>query len=222
MSKQKLIETIICLQSNYSAIEGIVSCSNSLQFFSLPKEQSSSLLIPTINEFLHKANSSIDNVDCIIANQGPAPFTSLRTVIATVNGIAYATGIPLVSVNGLKALLAEYTDKQKVTVALLNAFHKTVYYGIQTENTQEIGCLPIEQLLQTLKEKIAPLPIHFIGNGVKLYQEKIIETFENAVIDTEIPMYCSIEQVMKIGYSSWQSKQNVHQQIEPLYLKKPI
>ena len=43
----------------------------------------------------------------IAAHQGPAPFTTLRVCLTTVNGFAFATQVPLIGVNGLKELVDE-------------------------------------------------------------------------------------------------------------------
>ncbi len=41
----------------------------------------------------------------IAAHQGPAPFTTLRVCLTTVNGFAFATGMPLIGINGLQELV---------------------------------------------------------------------------------------------------------------------
>ncbi|MCL4361563.1 tRNA (adenosine(37)-N6)-threonylcarbamoyltransferase complex dimerization subunit type 1 TsaB [Candidatus Dependentiae bacterium] len=88
-------------------------------------------LILIIDEILKENNLKLSDVKFICVNQGPAPFTSLRTSIATANGIAFATNIPLVGVNGLDALMNEYYGpKFDLNVAILNAFAGDVYFEI--------------------------------------------------------------------------------------------
>src|SRR5437763_1849968 len=88
-------------------------------------------------------------------NQGPGPFTTLRVTLATINGIAFALGIPLVGVDGLKGLVQQETDtKWPYTVTLLNAFNEDAYYAIQAPHHEtRIGYKKISVLLNELKDE---------------------------------------------------------------------
>ena len=55
----------------------------------------------------------------VAAHQGPAPFTTLRVCLTTVNGFAFATGVPLIGVNGLQELIVQHKRADSITVALL-------------------------------------------------------------------------------------------------------
>ena len=90
-------------------------------------------LIPLISSLLEKNQVTLKQIQWIAVNQGPGPFTTLRVMIASVNGLSFATGIPLIGIDGIRALLAQYPSNQ-TTIALLDAFNKDVYYGIQTHD----------------------------------------------------------------------------------------
>ena len=81
----------------------------------------SSEILYIIEDIVKTHNIKFNELSFICANQGPAPFTSLRVVLTTINGINYSTSIPLIGINGLEALLKE-SKSQYITVGLLNAF----------------------------------------------------------------------------------------------------
>lgn len=213
------------LQSTYQCIEYALWNEEAFYIQSLSKEQASAQLIPILNNVLAQHQRKLSDVSCIIANQGPGPFTSLRTIIATVNGINFASNISLIGINGLSAFLEEYKDPiGSPTVVLLNAFHHAIYFGIQENNKNpEIGYENIDTFLAMLHERFAQQTIRFLGNGTKMYLGKIISRFQdNAYIPEPLPLHGSLQYLMQVGIKDWQQQKNIINHIEPLYLKRPV
>lgn len=217
----------ICLHNTYNSVEVVLSSTNSiLNKVSITKECASANLIPQIDNLLKSSSIKINEITCLIVNQGPAPFTTLRTMIATANGISFATKIPLVGVDGLTSLLHEYTDQSNfTTIALLNAFNKAVYYALQLDKNAVpiIGYDSITSVLLSLKEQLNDSTVRFIGNGASLYKKEILEIFGNdAYIPEPLPQTSSVEFILKQGLEQWHQKFNIYKQLEPLYLKKAV
>ena len=72
----------------------------------------------------------------LAVNQGPGAFTSLRVIIASINGLALGDAQKrLIGVDGLDALAQEahqkyIKDQNALLVPLLNAYNSEVYYGV--------------------------------------------------------------------------------------------
>jgi len=92
------------LQNTYDSVElGLFSEKPHLiDAHSLPKTQASSELILALAQFLQKHQLHFAQLPFIVVNQGPGPFTTLRTVIATANGLSFASAIPLIGVDALE------------------------------------------------------------------------------------------------------------------------
>jgi tRNA threonylcarbamoyladenosine biosynthesis protein TsaB len=188
---------------------------------SIPKEVASREILIHLDQLLTQNNCSLSNLEFIAVNQGPGPFTTLRVVIATVNGLSFARTLALVGVNGLHAFLQEHLQPTATTVALLNAFNQDVYFGVAQRTTithdgYENNTVLIERLLAQLPDG----PIHFIGNAVSLYRSQLEKSFgSRAVIIDPLPEMCSIQQLGYTGLLQWQACTNICFQIIPLYLK---
>lgn len=63
-----------------------------------------SLLAVFINRVLEKSNVKISELDAVAVSKGPGSYTGLRIGVSTAKGLAYALGIPLISVNTLTAM----------------------------------------------------------------------------------------------------------------------
>ncbi|HEV2600977.1 MAG TPA: tRNA (adenosine(37)-N6)-threonylcarbamoyltransferase complex dimerization subunit type 1 TsaB [Candidatus Babeliales bacterium] len=176
-------------------------------------------LIPQIDVLLREASLQLSDLSFITANEGPGPFSTLRTVITTVNGIGFATKIPLIGVSGLDAFLEEHADSEyeQSTVVLLNAFSFDVYYAVQ----EDVGCMNIDRLLAVLHMKLYGYHIRFLGQGAVLYKDKIQQIFgESAYFPDEMPLAVSVQQIAKSGLQIWQQHGEGLYQLVPLYLKQ--
>ena len=71
------------------------------------KIEASKMLAPLVGQLLTQNSLALSDLKFIAANRGPGPFTTLRTVLASVNGLAFATKLPLIGVDSLDAMLHE-------------------------------------------------------------------------------------------------------------------
>ena len=188
---------------------------------SIDKKKASKLLIPTVAELLDQQQITLANLPFIAVNQGPAPFTTLRVVIASMNGISFSSNIPLIGVDAFDAMHTEWQDNAyPTTIILFNAFSGEVYFAMERpENPTAKGYQHIDALLGQCTRLSGT--IRFIGNGVELYREKIQNLLgTQAYLPEPMPDYSSIEKIALLGYQQWQEGNRGSHQLLPLYLKK--
>lgn len=175
---------------------------------------------------LLKHQLNLTDISFIAVNAGPGPFTTLRVVIASVNGLSFASKIPLIGIDALDAFLIEQHDaKYPNTVVLLNAFNNDVYFGIQPANSTEFqkGYDNITRILEKIKSSMPDQPIRFLGNGAELHAQEIRATFgDNALIPDPLPQTCSVEQIGLMGLEKWKNQEGLVEQLFPLYLKQSM
>ena len=198
------------------------------------KYYTSKLFIPLLDQLLQEHTITINDLDFCAVNCGPGPFSTLRSILASVNGIHAASNLPLIGIDGLDATFLEFYDKHyQNTVVLLNAFNNEVYYLIAHEDHilskgyQKINAL--EDILQQvqdergtkdIKQTNLQKTIHFIGNGVTLHQNLIKHILgDNAIIKDPNPSMCSIEMIGAIGLEKWHNNLS-EGYLMPLHLKK--
>lgn len=178
-----------------------------------------------LNFLLVEHNKNVYDLDFIAANQGPAPFTSLRAILASINGISFITKVSLLGINGIACLLEQeiaVLNNNKLVV-LLNAFCQEIYYGIYNQEKKymaksgiETGVSNINNFLEQLqKTRGKNTKINFIGNGAELYKDNIYIYFPEAVIyNREL----KIDFLSKKAMLLWQESLGVPE-LMPLYLR---
>lgn len=213
----------ISIQNTYNTLEiGLFKDGQLIDWVTEDKISASKNCIPLMASLLAKHGTGLAHLSFIAVNQGPGPFTTLRVVIATVNGLSFANNIPLIGVDALDALLTEYNHiEYPITIALLNAFNNDVYFGIQNGTEEfEKGYKNITKLIELLQQKFPTQTIRFIGNGAALFIQPITDAFgARACIPEQIPNTCTIQQIGLLGLEQWQVKQEGSKELQPLYLK---
>lgn len=163
-----------------------------------------SMLIPRIDTVIRATGRSLRECAFIAASCGPAPFTTLRVVVATVNGLGYATGLPLVGVDRFSAGLF---DSERTTIMLYNAFGGDLYYAIRQGTTCiASGCdtaLRVEEYLEPYRNSAS-----FVGDGVALL-------YPNRVAEREGP---TLTEYAHQALCAWHEGKS-QQELSPLYLK---
>lgn len=210
----------LALQNTYQEIHlALFNTTHLIAQINADKTQASSSLVLLVDQLLHENNCTLDDLQFIGVNQGPGPFTTLRTIIAAVNGISFARKIPLVGVDGMKTFLQENFDQKTVTIGLFNAFNNDVYFGIHDTQSVTTGCKNIDIFLEKLK-KTYNQNISFIGSGVAMHAEKIRAIFgPYAIIADDIPLAPSIKTIALTAFEKWSKNKEVITQLQPLYLK---
>ncbi len=216
----------ISIQSTYDSVEfALCNEKEIVQIISEHKITASKNFFSCLSSLLSDHSVSLSDISFIAVNQGPGPFTTLRVVIASVNGISFATGIPLIGIDGLDALLLENKNDAKIIkVALLNAFSQDAYFAIlQHEKVIDKGCKNILLLLQEIKNTYHDAHITFIGNGVQLFSEQLHAFFpEQAKLNNQMLPMASINQISLMGWERWIEKKDLSAKLMPIYLKQTI
>ena len=133
-----------------------------------------SWLLDAIDRLCRCAGLDVGGLDGFGVTVGPGSFTGLRVGLATIKGLALATGKPVAGVSTLQALALQAPHAALPVCALLDARKREVYAGCfhwQAGWPQPLGperVLPPEQLLAGLGE-----PTLFVGEGAIAYRTLI-------------------------------------------------
>lgn len=219
------MEKFLALHTRYKDIQlGYFIQESLITVYTIESIKVSKNLLMTIDLIFKKFNMSLKDVSFLAGHLGPAPYTTLRVVLATLNGINFSVGTPLVGVNGLEALL-KHLGNNCSNVILLNAFGHDLYYGISSNNPFmfSTGCKNVDLLLNEIACSI-PGNINFYGNGAIMYKGKIQEILGSRAIIPELLQNCYDPEIVPIEFigqealKKWRNKE-IEQELFPVYLK---
>ena len=144
------------------------------------------IVLPLIQSILDRAQFSLNDLSGIAVSIGPGSFTGLRVALATVKGIAYEWGLPVVGISSLHANAARVTDADGFICSLLDARKREVYAalffraGESLTRLSEDKVLPVEGVIELLRGAGATNCI-IIGDGAKAYGNFLTSSLGAAV-----------------------------------------
>jgi tRNA threonylcarbamoyladenosine biosynthesis protein TsaB len=175
----------------------------------------------------------LEDVDAYAVAAGPGSFTGLRIGIASMQGLAFSTGRPIVGVSALEALAATGAEGQPVgrqVAAFMDALRGEVFAALYTvERHGPLG--PV------LREEDAPLvsapevvlgrwrerglrEASFIGDGAVVYRHFLEgSSLCGAMADPPPPIAPALA---RIALSRLQGGGTFHPHaVEPIYVRRP-
>jgi tRNA threonylcarbamoyladenosine biosynthesis protein TsaB len=143
----------------------------------------SETLLPMVSNTLANAKLTADDIDCYAVSSGPGSFTGIRIGVASVKGMAFASGTPCVGVSTLEAIAWSCVAQDGVICAVMDARRQQVYNALFTSDGQDIvricadRAVSIEELTEELKNQ--QRIIHLAGDGAVLCYESMKQSLAN-------------------------------------------
>jgi len=122
---------------------------------------------------LERSSMTLGQVDAFAVATGPGSFTGIRIGIATMQGLAFAGGKPLIGVSGLDALarIAEEEAAGCRIATWVDAWRGEVYAALY-ENGREIDP-PVVSPPEAVLSRIGRGPAFLIGDGARAYMDTV-------------------------------------------------
>ena len=140
------------------------------------KARHSALLVPIIKELLERCGTDFGEIGAFALSIGPGSFTGLRVGVATVKGLTFGNAKAIVTVPTLDVIAFNSAGCKDLVCALTDAKQNKVYAAMYLWKG--------ERLLRRSKDMLLPLdgvlkkirrPALFIGDGVRIYRDRIKE-----------------------------------------------
>ena len=95
-------------------------------------------LLPMCEDMLNNMDYAIDDVDLIAVAQGPGSFTGIRIGIATVKGLAWASGKPCVGVSTLEAMAYNGLAAGGTICCCMDARRNQIYNAVFSDKLERL------------------------------------------------------------------------------------
>lgn len=187
------------------------------------KTDYSEKLLPSIDYLLSLAGLDINDLSGFGISIGPGSFTGLRIGLATIKGLAYATGKPIVAVPTLDAIAWQFQYAIYPIASILDARKKEIYVALYKKHRKGIKritpylAMPPKDLPKIIKNKT-----FLAGPGVSVFKEEISRILKDkALFLKEEICYISGEAVARIGIKKLLAGEVENtESLEPLYVRE--
>ena len=141
------------------------------------KKTHSTTLMPMLDELIQMLGIEMSSIDAIATAAGPGSFTGLRIGAATVKGLAYALGVPVIAVPTVDAIAYNLYGTKRLICPLMDARRQQAYTGRYTFDEGKFitiepqTVLSIEEIINQINE--SGRETVFLGDGVDVFKEYI-------------------------------------------------
>ena len=193
-------------------------------------------LMPMVENAFSKFNLSLKDIDLLVCDKGPGSFTGIRIGIATVMAFHDSFDIPCVGISSLEALAYNTRNVIKnnsYVCSIIDCKNDNCYFALyenkdgifeeliepQTESIE--GALSIlDSYCKDSIENFENTEITFVGDGCKIYKDKIDHYFSNVMFVDDNMNDLSSYSLGLAGLAHYNSNIDIGD-VLPLYLKKP-
>ena len=130
-------------------------------------------LLVQIKHCMKTLDWGFGDLDAIVVGTGPGLFTGLRVGVATAQGLAFASGCPLIGVNSLEARALTAPASASLIAVCMDARKKELYYGLYRRTMRALPS--VEQ--NTSEPTQFPI-LQAVGTTQLLSPERICDTLE--------------------------------------------
>ena len=157
-------------------------------------------LLPELDRLFESAGSSLAEMDSFAVAVGPGSFTGLRIGIASVEGLAFATGRPVVGVSTLEATAYRHRSREGLVASVLDARRGEIFGALYRADGASVTAVmdPVCESLEVFLARLPREPILFAGSGLEVYGTTIRQTVGGRADLTE-PFAFLAEEVGRIG-----------------------
>ncbi|MFH1360244.1 MAG: tRNA (adenosine(37)-N6)-threonylcarbamoyltransferase complex dimerization subunit type 1 TsaB [Candidatus Omnitrophota bacterium] len=195
------------------------------------KKVLSSSIIPSIKKLLDQARVPLSCVDGFAVGLGPGSFTSLRVGLATVKGLCLAMQKPVVGIGSLDLIAMNAKVKSDEQICVLCDAKRNLLYACfyvcqkgELKRTSDYMLADIQEIMKKVEKDT-----HFIGDGIKLFEEEIKKAVEarrtqghgnlTCTFAKEKDWYPQARHLAFLAHQRFQKKQyDRADQLIPLYL----
>ncbi len=195
------------------------------------KKTHSQTLLPMLDEIVKMTGIELKDIDAIAVAAGPGSFTGLRIGSATAKGLGLALDKPVIEVPTVDALAFNLYNTKVLICPIMDARRNQVYTGLYSFQDNELEVVSAQRAveLNQLIEEIQMIQeetkeysnIIFLGDGVEVHRESLVEVFGNAV--SFAPAHLCKQRagaVATLGAKYYREGKMVHaRDHEPVYLR---
>lgn len=154
----------------------------------------SARLVPEIVRLLSTVGLEIAAIDLFASSTGPGSFTGVRGGVASIQGLALATGKQCAGFSSLALLSMNFSLSTTLVCPLLDARKSEVYAALYDCSS----AIPLPLLTDcvsppaTLLDQIAATtvkPVIFVGDGALRYHDQIAERLGDQAIFAPFPLH---------------------------------
>jgi tRNA threonylcarbamoyladenosine biosynthesis protein TsaB len=103
---------------------------NILEKYEVAPRQHAGLILPMVDALLAEAETELASLDGLAFGRGPGAFTGVRMATGIIQGLAFASDLPVVPISTLAAMAQGAADQSNTILSAIDARMGEIYWAI--------------------------------------------------------------------------------------------
>ncbi|MCG8449805.1 MAG: tRNA (adenosine(37)-N6)-threonylcarbamoyltransferase complex dimerization subunit type 1 TsaB, partial [Pirellulales bacterium] len=193
--------------------------------YQLAPRKHAELILPMVRTLLDEAGLELQGLDAIAFGQGPGAFTGVRIAAGVVQGLAFASGKPVVPVSSLAAMAQAAAAEHEFIFSAFDARMEEIYYGFYRTGADGLVRPVGEEGVVSPSTIRLPMEANWfgLGSGFRTYPEILQSEFGDHLRGFSDDVYPCSEHIVPLAIDMYDKGMSVEAaQAHPVYLRNQV
>jgi tRNA threonylcarbamoyladenosine biosynthesis protein TsaB len=198
---------------------------NILEKYELAPRKHAELILPMIDALLAEAELKLSSLDALAFGRGPGAFTGVRIATGVIQGLAFASDLPVVPISTLAAMAQSAASESNIIISAIDARMSEIYWGIFSVGADEIVSPLSEE--QVAKPESIDIDIKNecfgVGTGWATYEDILTTKFADNLKGFDANRFPRASDILKLAVKKFEEGNHIPAaQALPVYLRNKV
>lgn len=198
---------------------------NILEKYEVAPRRHAELILPMVDALLAEAELKLTSLDGLAFGRGPGAFTGVRIAAGVIQGLAFASDLPVVPISTLAAMAQSVATRSDTILSAIDARMGEIYWGLFSAGVDGI----VSPLFDEQVSKAETVNIEVgtkcfgVGTGWGVYEAKLSEKVGEKLKGFDANRFPRASDILTLALKEFKSGNHVPvAKALPVYLRNKV
>jgi len=193
--------------------------------YQIASRKHAELILPIVDELLAEACLRLADLDALAFGRGPGAFTGVRIAAGVIQGLAYATGLPVIPVSTLAALAQGVDAEHRHMISAIDARMGEIYWCLYSRDDAGLIVAASEEVVSKPEDLVIASDVRYFGTGSgwHTYASVLTDKLQNQLTGFAGDRFPDARDILTIARTEFEHGRTVSaDQALPVYLRNKV
>jgi tRNA threonylcarbamoyladenosine biosynthesis protein TsaB len=183
------------------------------------------LILPMVDELLAEAGLRLADLDALAFGRGPGAFTGVRIAAGVIQGLAYATNLPVIPISTLAALAQGVDAEHQHIISAIDARMGEIYWGLYTRDDAGQIVAASDEVVSKPEDLVIADDVRYFGTGSgwKTYASVLTDKLQDQLTGFADDRFPDARDILTLAQTEFEHGRTVSaDQALPVYLRNKV
>jgi len=183
------------------------------------------LILPMVDELLAEAGLRLAGLDALAFGRGPGAFTGVRIAAGVIQGLAYATNLPVIPISTLAALAQGVDAEHQHIISAIDARMGEIYWGLYSRDDAGQIVAASDEVVSKPEDLVIADDVRYFGTGSgwKTYASVLADKLQDQLTGFADDRFPDARDILTLARTEFEQGRTVSaEQALPVYLRNKV